>query len=182
MSPAPSLGALLGLNDARGEAWQGQQQLWGGAEAEGGWQPCPGPWSLPAEPLWSVSRPRQWEARCSLTVRALHFGRALLDDSSSNKVRSSVSRLGGLGRALIWMFGFLSPPVPGPLERCSVSPVSAALREQLPFVLPCIHPAGPAGGASWGGPGAAGAALTSLPRHPPRGHQDRTGALSACPE
>lgn len=95
----------------------------------------------PAEPLWS-------EARCSLAalaVRALHFGRALF-----YKVRSTVSRLGGLGRALIWMFGFLSPPSPALWK--GVLFLLARWRSGSSCLLFCRASRSP-GGSSWGGSG-----------------------------
>lgn len=145
--PLPACLAKLGLNDARGRGVAGAAAAPGQKRGCGevlrpcvavspAQDPCP---SLQS-PCGSVARPPQWEGGsvfpAALAVRALRFGRALPDDRSSNKVRSAVIRLGGRPRSDLDVWFPLSP-LPSPLERCSVSPGSVALREQLPFVLPC---------------------------------------------
>lgn len=145
--PLPACPAKLGLNDARDRGVAGAAAAPGQKRGCGevlrpcvaispAQDPCP---SLQS-PCGSVARPPQWEGGsvfpAALAVRALRFGRALLDDRSSNKVRSAVIRLGGRPCSDLDVWFPLSP-LPSPLERCSVSPGSVALREQLPFVLPC---------------------------------------------
>lgn len=66
------------------------------------------------------------------------------------KVRSTVSRLGGLGRALIWMFGFLSPPSPALWK--GVLFLLARWRSGSSCLLFCRASRSP-GGSSWEGPG-----------------------------
>lgn len=73
------------------------------------------------------------------------------------------------GRALIWMFGFLSPPCPALWK--GVLFLLARWRSGSSCLLFCRAPRSPGGrrilGVFGGARGAASTALTSLPRHAP---------------
>lgn len=136
-----------------------------------GWQPYPGPLSLPAKPLWSVSlRPQRGSVfRAALAVRALRFGRALRENRCSHKVGSAVIRL---GRALIWMFGFLSPRSPA-LWKGVVFRL-ARRRSGSSCLCSAVHPARPADPHGARVP----PALSSHPRAPALG--DTRAGQGAC--
>lgn len=120
-----------------------------------GWQPCPRPLSLPASPCGRSLAARS--GRFGAPWQRWHFGRALREHRSSDKVRSAVIRL---GRALIWMLCFLSPPSPalwkGVLFRL------ARWRFGSSCLCSAVHPARPADPR--GARGAASPALSSQPR------------------
>lgn len=98
-------GARRGRSSSRSGAKRGGAGLCvGGSPTQ---DPCPSLQSPCGRSLAGRS-----EARCSraaLAVRALRLGRALREDRCSDKFESAVI---SLGRALIWMFGFLSPRSP----------------------------------------------------------------------